>query len=314
MSGLSRKEIACAVLTLACCIGVGNAAPNPATDATRKANQAIADYLPFSNTQDFDDARHGFIADLPNPVVKGSAGNTVIDLSQYDFLKQSGPAPASVNPSLWRQSQLLAIRGLFKVVDGIYQVRNIDLANMTFIRGKTGWVVIDPLTSTETAKAALDLINSKVENLPVSAVIFTHSHVDHFAGIRAIVDEKDARAGKVIQPAQFTLHLQRQLAGGRDDQGQGIAGGPEGRRAFQQSLGHCQAKGDGLARPGLGGDQQIAALGLGFDHRALHWSRRGVVTLGQGAGKGGMGSRKTQRELEGGIFGPSLALCGQNDR
>ncbi len=100
---------------------------------------------------------------------------------------------------------MLAIRGLFKVVDGIYQVRNIDLANMTFIRGKTGWVVVDPLTSTETAKAALDLVNSKVEKLPVSGVIFTHSHVDHFAGIRAIVDEKDVKAGKVpvIAPEGF---------------------------------------------------------------------------------------------------------------
>ncbi|MDE1179384.1 alkyl sulfatase dimerization domain-containing protein [Paraburkholderia sp.] len=207
MFALSRARAACVIFSMTLGVGfnLSEAAPNPATDATRKANQAVADYLPFSNKQDFDDARHGFIADLPSPVIKGSAGNTVIDLSQYDFLKQSGAAPATVNPSLWRQSQLLAIRGLFKVTDGIYQVRNIDLANMTFIRGKTGWVVIDPLTSVETAKAALDLVNDKVEKLPVSAVIFTHSHVDHFAGIRAIVDEKDARAGKVpvIAPEGF---------------------------------------------------------------------------------------------------------------
>ncbi|WP_175944952.1 alkyl sulfatase dimerization domain-containing protein [Caballeronia sp. BCC1704] len=182
-----------------------SAAPNPATDATRKANQAVADYLPFSNTQDFEDVRRGFIADLPSAVIKGAAGNTVIDLSQYDFLHGNGPAPATVNPSLWRQSELLSTRGLFKVVDGIYQVRNIDLANMTFIRGKTGWVVIDPLTSTETAKAALDLVNDKVERLPVTGVIFTHSHVDHFAGIRAVVDEADARSGKipVVAPEGF---------------------------------------------------------------------------------------------------------------
>ncbi|WP_201799978.1 alkyl/aryl-sulfatase [Andreprevotia sp. IGB-42] len=187
------------------CVGTAQAAPNDATAATREANDALANYLPFSNKQDFEDARKGFIADLPSPVIKGESGNTVIDLSQYDFLKQEGATPATVNPSLWRQSQLLAIRGLFKVVDGIYQVRNIDLANITFIRGKTGWVVIDPLTSTETAKAALDLINSKVEKLPVSAVIFTHSHVDHFAGIRAMVDEKDAKSGKVpvIAPEGF---------------------------------------------------------------------------------------------------------------
>ncbi|GAB7125925.1 alkyl sulfatase dimerization domain-containing protein [Silvimonas sp. JCM 19000] len=199
------KKISLAVLSALLWAQTFAAGPNPPTDATRKANDAVAQYLPFSNTQDFDDARHGFIADLPSPLIKGASGNTVIDLSAYDFLKKQGPAPESVNPSLWRQSQLLAIRGLFKVVDGIYQVRNIDLANMTFIRGKTGWVVVDPLTSTETAKAALDLVNSKVEKLPVSGVIFTHSHVDHFAGIRAIVDEKDVKAGKVpvIAPEGF---------------------------------------------------------------------------------------------------------------
>lgn len=181
------------------------AAPGAATDATKKANQAVADYLPFSNKQDFEDAKRGFIADLPSPVIKGSEGNTVIDLSQYDFLTKEGATPDTVNPSLWRQSQLLAIRGLFKVVDGIYQVRSIDLANVTFVRGKTGWIVIDPLTSTETAKAALDLVNDKVEKLPVTAVIFTHSHVDHFAGLRAIVDEKDVKSGKVqvIAPEGF---------------------------------------------------------------------------------------------------------------
>ncbi|KAF0812300.1 putative alkyl/aryl-sulfatase YjcS [Andreprevotia sp. IGB-42] len=199
------RKIAVMVFSTLMCVGTAQAAPNDATAATREANDALANYLPFSNKQDFEDARKGFIADLPSPVIKGESGNTVIDLSQYDFLKQEGATPATVNPSLWRQSQLLAIRGLFKVVDGIYQVRNIDLANITFIRGKTGWVVIDPLTSTETAKAALDLINSKVEKLPVSAVIFTHSHVDHFAGIRAMVDEKDAKSGKVpvIAPEGF---------------------------------------------------------------------------------------------------------------
>ncbi|MFP3588647.1 alkyl sulfatase dimerization domain-containing protein [Paraburkholderia sp. SIMBA_055] len=205
---MSRKLnwlIALAVTALEGVATVTSAAPNQATDATRKVNQAVADYLPFSNTQDFEDVRRGYIADLPSSVIKGTAGNTVIDLSQYDFLRQNGAAPATVNPSLWRQSELLSVRGLFKVMDGIYQVRNIDLANMTFIRGKTGWVVIDPLTSTETAKAALDLINEKVERLPVTGVIFTHSHVDHFAGIRAVVDEADARSGKVpvVAPEGF---------------------------------------------------------------------------------------------------------------
>ncbi|WP_448646678.1 alkyl/aryl-sulfatase [Pseudomonas mohnii] len=202
---LAPKPIAIAVISACISMGVVQAAPNEASDATRKANDALLSYLPFANQQDFEDAHHGFIADLPSPVIKGDAGNTVIDLSQYDFLKTEGPTPATVNPSLWRQSKLLAIRGLFTVVDGIYQVRNIDLANMTFVRGKTGWIVIDPLTSAETAKAALALVNEKVEKLPVSAVIFTHSHVDHFAGVRAVVDEADVKSGKVpvIAPEGF---------------------------------------------------------------------------------------------------------------
>lgn len=205
MPALLPKQLVLAVLSTCVVIGAAHAAPNDASDATRKANDALLSYLPFSNKQDFDDANHGFIADLPSPVIKGDAGNTVIDLSQYDYLKKEGPVPATVNPSLWRQSQLLAIRGLFKVVDGIYQVRNIDLANITFVRGKTGWIVIDPLTSAETAKAALALVNDKVEKLPVSAVIFTHSHVDHFAGVRAMVDEADVKSGKVpvIAPEGF---------------------------------------------------------------------------------------------------------------
>lgn len=201
----SQKRRSAILLASALLTTSAFATPNDATEATKKANQAIADYLPFSDTQDFDDAKKGFIADLPSPIIQGEGGNTVIDLSQYDFLRSEGASPDTVNPSLWRQSQLLAIRGLFEVVEGVYQVRSADLANVTFVRGETGWVVIDPLTSSETAKVALDLVNDKVENLPVSAVIFTHSHVDHFAGLRAMVDEEDVKSGKipVIAPEGF---------------------------------------------------------------------------------------------------------------
>ncbi|GGP22620.1 MULTISPECIES: alkyl/aryl-sulfatase [Silvimonas] len=205
---MERSTFCRTVIASALLLALGHAwaeGPKPATSFTKAENQKLLDYLPFDNKQDFDDVKRGFIADLPSPVIKGAKGNTVIDLSQFDFLKQQGPAPDTVNPSLWRQEQLLSVRGLFKVVDGVYQVRNIDLANISFIRGKTGWIVIDPLTSVETAKAALDLINAKVENLPVTGVIFTHSHVDHFAGIRGVVKEEDVRAGKVpvVAPEGF---------------------------------------------------------------------------------------------------------------
>lgn len=208
MKPLARllSAVACAVaLTTPYSWAQTSQAPKDAAPATREANDKLKGFLPFNSQQDFEDSKRGFISDIPNAVIKGASGNNVIDLGQYDFLKQSGDAPATVNPSLWRQSQLLGIRGLFKVVDGIYQVRNIDLANITFVRGNTGWIVIDPLTSVETAKVALDLVNEKVERLPVTGVIFTHSHVDHFAGLRAIVDEKDVKAGKipVIAPEHF---------------------------------------------------------------------------------------------------------------
>lgn len=205
---MERYSLRRMILPMTMMLALANAVadgPKPATSYTKAENQKLLNYLPFDNKQDFDDVKRGFIADLPSPIIKGAKGNTVIDLSQFDFLKQQGPAPDTVNPSLWRQEQLLSVRGLFKVVDGVYQVRNIDLANISFIRGKTGWIVIDPLTSVETAKAALDLVNAKVENLPVTGVIFTHSHVDHFAGIRGVVKEEDVRAGKVpvVAPEGF---------------------------------------------------------------------------------------------------------------
>ncbi|MBN3757951.1 MBL fold metallo-hydrolase [Paraburkholderia sp. Tr-20389] len=180
-------------------------ASKDATAATLRANDQIRSQLNFSDRRDFDDARRGFIATLPQPVLKGSGGRTVVDLTKYDFLRNTDAAPPTVNPSLWRQEQILAIHGLFKVVDGIYQVRNIDLANITFVRGKTGWIVVDTGSSEESAKAALDLINDKVERLPVSAVIITHSHVDHFSGLRGVVSEQDVRSGKVklIAPDGF---------------------------------------------------------------------------------------------------------------
>ncbi|EAU0090824.1 MBL fold metallo-hydrolase [Salmonella enterica] len=176
-----------------------------ASASTIEANKAIENYLPFYDVKDFNDVKRGFIADIPHPVIVGEDGHTIINLSQYDFIKGKENAPDTVNPSLWRQARLLNVTGLFKVMEGVYQVRGIDIANITFIKGKTGWIVIDPLTSVETAKAALELVNDKVEHLPVSAVIITHSHVDHFAGLRGVVNEADVKSGKIplIAPEGF---------------------------------------------------------------------------------------------------------------
>ncbi len=160
----------------------------------------------FADRRDFAFADYGFMGTRADPKILGTGGNLVWDLNAYDFLK--GPAPASVNPSLWRQSQLLARHGLFEVTRGVWQVRGFDIANVTFIAGKTGWIVIDPLTSTEVAKAALDLANEQLGARPVVALIYTHSHGDHFGGARGVVAQADVDSGKVkvIAPAGFLEH------------------------------------------------------------------------------------------------------------
>ncbi|MBV7257228.1 MBL fold metallo-hydrolase [Pacificimonas sp. WHA3] len=174
------------------------AAANPATEATRAANDAVAARLPIADRQDFEDARRGKIAEIEGGIIRDADGNPVWDAASFAFL--DGDAAASVNPSLWRQSRLLSEHGLFKVTDGIWQVRGYDLANMTIIRGKTGWIVIDPLLSVETAAAALKLVNDHLGERPVSAIIFTHSHADHFAGVGGLGAASDI---PVIAPAGF---------------------------------------------------------------------------------------------------------------
>ncbi|WGD53380.1 alkyl sulfatase dimerization domain-containing protein [Bradyrhizobium sp. CB1650] len=168
-----------------------------ATDATKQANSTLLRQLPFNDNSDFDAANKGFLAPLPSDSIKGSAGNAVWNPQQYGFIRDAA-APDTVNPSLWRQSRLINISGLFEVTDGIYQVRNQDLSNMTIIEGSEGITIVDPLVSEETAKVALDLYRSKRgSSKPVKAVIYTHSHVDHYGGVRGVTSEDDVNAGKV---------------------------------------------------------------------------------------------------------------------
>lgn len=176
-----------------------------ATEHTKRVNEALYHQLPFSDTTDFTNAHKGFIAALPSNVITGAKGNVVWDPQQYNFIKEGTKAPDTVNPSLWRQAQLINIGGLFNVTDGVYQIRNLDLSNMTMIEGKTGITVIDPLVSAETAKVGLDLYYKERGKKPVVAVIFTHSHVDHYGGVRGVVDEADVASGKVkiYAPAGF---------------------------------------------------------------------------------------------------------------
>lgn len=178
----------------------------PASDAIRAQHGHLSATLPFSDRQDFEDARRGFIAALEPGVVRDGTGRVVWDIDSYGFL--SGAAPDTVNPSLWRQSQLGALQGLYEVVPGLYQVRGVDLSEITFIEGDAGVVVIDPLISVETAAAALALYREHRGNRPVTGVLYTHSHVDHFGGVRGVVDQADVDSGAVpiIAPVGFTGH------------------------------------------------------------------------------------------------------------
>jgi alkyl sulfatase BDS1-like metallo-beta-lactamase superfamily hydrolase len=178
----------------------------PPTAVIEAAHAEHLTGLPFGDTRDFDDADRGFIAALQPCVVKAADGRVVWDNDVYAFL--SGDAPTSVHPSLWRQSTLAAKQGLYEVVEGIYQVRGLDLSSISFIEGDTGVIVIDPLVCTETAAAALALYRAHRGDRAVSAVIYTHSHVDHFGGVLGVTSQADVDAGKVavLAPEGFIDH------------------------------------------------------------------------------------------------------------
>jgi len=157
--------------------------------------------------KDFDFAARGFIATLADPVVRRADGRPAYDVSAYRFVEGT-PAPETANPSLWRQAQILTQHGLFKVADRIWQVRGFDVSTVSFIDAGAGWIVVDPLTTCEVAKAALDLIGEHVAQKPVLAVIYSHSHVDHYGGVGGVTTAADAAAGKVriIAPEGFLEH------------------------------------------------------------------------------------------------------------
>ncbi|WP_194398964.1 MBL fold metallo-hydrolase, partial [Microbacterium ureisolvens] len=159
----------------------------------REAQAKLLASLPFDDVDDFAAADRGFVGTLDDPKIRNADGDVVWDASTYDFLR--GDAPYSVNPSLWRQSKLVAKHGLFEVVDGLYQVRGLDLSVMSIVEGDTGVIVIDPLISTETAIAAMGLYRAHRGDRQIVAVIHTHSHIDHFGGVAGLVTTDDVDAG-----------------------------------------------------------------------------------------------------------------------
>jgi alkyl sulfatase BDS1-like metallo-beta-lactamase superfamily hydrolase len=180
--------------------------PKAASAATVAANKQVLGSLPFNDKQDFEDAQRGLIDAPATLSIRNDKGAVVWDLESYkQYIGLDKPAPDTVNPSLWRNAQLNMQYGLFKVTDRVYQVRGYDLSNVTFVEGNTGWIVGDPLISAETAKAAYELVTKNLGKKPVVAVIYSHSHVDHYGGVRGLVDEADVRSGKVriIAPEGF---------------------------------------------------------------------------------------------------------------
>jgi len=176
-----------------------------ATSFTRASHDEVLKKLPFEDRRDFDEATRGFVAPLADgPIVKED-GDWVFDPHRLNFIEDGSDSPDTVNPSLWRQGQLMARGGLFEVSDRIYQVRNLDVSNLTIVEGDTGLIVIDPLISSETAKAAMDLYFQHRPKKDVVAVIHSHSHVDHYGGVRGVVDEQDVIEGrtKIIAPEGF---------------------------------------------------------------------------------------------------------------
>lgn len=175
-----------------------------AHDATVRAHAALAKGLPFDDTRDFEDARRGLIAEAPRQIVNDQ-GRTVWDTASFEFVADHDNAPDTVNPSLWRQAQLNRIAGLFQVTDRVYQVRGLDLSNMTIIEGDTGLIVIDPVTSIETAKACIKLYFENRPQRDINAVIYSHTHPDHYGGVKGVISSEDVASGrtKVIAPDGF---------------------------------------------------------------------------------------------------------------
>jgi alkyl sulfatase BDS1-like metallo-beta-lactamase superfamily hydrolase len=240
--------------------GTENAKENPKEnpkDASRAVvaqHQAMLEALPFGDTADFEDAARGFLGTIDNAKIMSPQGRVVWSLEPYGFMSDA-TAPATVNPSLWRQARLNMHHGLFEVVPGVYQVRGLDIANMTLIEGDGGVIVVDTLTSIEGARAAMELYFRHRGQRPVAAVIFTHTHTDHWGGARGVLSEEQLAGGKVpiIAPNLFMEHAVSE----------NIIAGPAMLRRAQYQFGPFLAKGPrGQVDCGLGKSMAAGSVAL----------------------------------------------------
>ena len=220
-----RATILAGIIAGAACAPLAIAETGRATPATIESNRAFAVGLPWGDMTEAELSDRGFIATVPDPLIRSGDGRVVYDLDAYAFAE--GEAAPTMNPSLWRHLGLISKHGLYEVVPGLWQVRGFDLSVMSIIEGETGYIIVDPLTATETAAAAFDLVRSHLGDRPIHAVIYTHSHADHFAGVKGIVSDEDVAEGRVqiVAPAGFMEHAVSENL---------IAGGAMTRRATYQ--------------------------------------------------------------------------------
>jgi alkyl sulfatase BDS1-like metallo-beta-lactamase superfamily hydrolase len=217
--------------------------PKPASPATIEAQKAMATTLPAEDGRDAAFADQGFVATRADPIIKTAEGKPIWNLESYAWIE--GDAPPTVNPSLWRHMKLLRKHGLYAVADNVWQVRGFDVSNMTVIKGNTGWILIDPLTTKEAAAAALELVNAQLGTRPVTGVIYSHSHGDHYGGVRGVIDEAAVKAGKVavIAPEYFVEEAASENV---------LAGPAMGRRASYQFGGALTPGAQGQMGSGIG--------------------------------------------------------------
>jgi alkyl sulfatase BDS1-like metallo-beta-lactamase superfamily hydrolase len=233
----------------------GQPGAKPASKVTIAEQQRVAAGLPTEDGRDAEFADRGYLGTLADPIIMNKDGKPVWNLDAYVWMGDK--APDTVNPSLWRHMGLLRKHGLYALSDNMWQVRGFDVSNMTVIKGATGWILIDPLTTRDTAAAALGLVNEKLGVRPVTAVIYSHSHGDHFGGVRGVVDEADVTSGKVaiIAPEHFLAETASENV---------MAGSAMGRRANYQFGGNLVPgpkgqMGSGIGKGVAGGDITLIA-------------------------------------------------------
>lgn len=257
MRSINLLFIAASTVLLSGCDSALQRKDSAATAATTEAYQATTKHLNLEGAATNEslanhEAKRGLIA-TPTGVIKGPDGKTLVDFAEYAFM--DGEMPATVHPSLWRHAKLNAQAGLFKVTEGIYQLRGFDLANMTLIEGRTGWIVIDPLTSEESASAALAFAKQHLGDKAVSAVIFSHSHVDHFGGVLGIISEQEAQSRNVpiVAPAGFMAEATSENV---------LVGPAMSRRSMYQFGKNLDTGAQGFVDAGLGKRVAYGTIGI----------------------------------------------------